>query len=184
METKTQKKQRIISTRSFGQRITTLEALQQSISQYTARACKKLRDQDDLVKSISVFIETNRYQENYYAPSMKLQLPYPTNDTRVITTAAKHAVALMFQNERRYVRAGIGLLEIVSLAPEQLDFLRQNQSAKSRELMRVVDQINHRSGSGAAFFLSQGIKPKWKMQRNMKSPSYTTCWQDLPRICV
>ncbi len=184
METTPPKKKQIVSTRSFGQRITSLKELQQSISQYTARACKKLRDQDDLVTSISVFIETNRFQENYYAPSMKLKLPYPTNDTRVITTAAKHAVAIMFQSERRYVRAGVGLIEILARAPEQLDFLRQNQTPRSRELMQVLDKINHRSGSGSAFFLSQGIKPKWTMQRNMKSPSYTTCWQDLPKICV
>jgi len=184
MQSKTPKKQQIVSTRSFGQRITTLEGLQQSISQYTARACKKLRDQDDLVTSISVFIETNRFQENYYAPSMKLKLPYPTNDTRVITTAAKHAVAIMYQAERRYVRAGIGLTEILARAPEQLDFLRQNQTPRSRELMQVLDNINHRSGSGSAFFLSQGIQQKWKMQRNMKSPSYTTCWQDLPQIKI
>ncbi len=184
MELKPPKKQQIVSTRSFGKRVTTLEGLQQSISQYTARACKKLRDQDDLVSSISVFIETNRFQENYYAPSIKLKLPYPTNDTRVITSVAKHAVAQIYETERRYVRAGVGLIEIISRAPEQLDFLRQSQTPRSRNLMQVVDKINHRSGSGTAFFLSQGIKQKWKMQRNMKSPSYTTCWQELPRICV
>ncbi len=184
METKPPKKQHIIATRSFGERVTTLQALQQSISQYAARACKKLRDQDDLVSTISVFIETNRFQENYYAPSMKIKLTYPTNDTRIISAAAKNAVAQIFQNNRRYVRAGVGLVKIISRSPEQLDFLQKSQSSRSRELMKTIDDINQRSGSGSAFFLSQGINTHWKMKREMKSPSYTTCWQDLPIVKI
>ncbi len=184
MELKPPKKKQIISTRSFGERVTSLEALQQAISQYAARACKKLRDQDDLTCMISIFMQTSRFQENYYAPTLKLKLAYPTNDTRIITTAAKHAVSQMFQMDRRYVRAGIALTEITSRSPEQLDFLGKTQSSRSRKLMQTLDKINNLSGSGSAFFLSQGINPLWKMKRTMKSPSYTTRWQDLPRIQI
>lgn len=177
-------KQQIISSRSFGKKITELAALQQSVSQYTGRACQKLRLQNDLAKRLFVFIQTSRFEDDYYAPSLSIKLPYPTNDTRTITHVAKSAVAHMFKPHRRYAKAGVGLLDIIPQSPQQLDFLSPIQTIKSQQLMGVLDQINERSGNGTAYFLAQGINPKWKMNRNMKSPAYTTRWLDLPHIRI
>jgi len=177
-------KQQIISSRSFGKKITELAPLQQAISQYTNRACQKLRLQNDLAKKVFVFIQTSRFEDDYYAPSLSLKLPYPTNDTRAITHATKEAVRHMFRPHRRYAKAGIGLMDIIAKSPQQLDFLAPIQSLKSQNLMQVLDKINQRSGNGSAYFLAQGINPKWKMNRHMKSPAYTTRWHDLPNIQI
>ena len=49
---------------------------------------------------------------------------------------------------------------------------------KSKELMNVVDKINH-SGLGNVFFAAQGVTPQWSMKREHLSPAYTTRWSDL-----
>ncbi len=177
-------KQQIISSRSFGKKITKLAPLQQAISQYASRACQKLRLQNDLAKKITVFIQTSRFEEGYYSPALSVKLPYPTNDTRTIIHFAKQAVWQLYKPHRRYAKAGVGITEIISRSPQQLDFLAPVQSIHSENLMQILDTINQRSGSGTAYFLAQGIQQKWKMNRFMKSPSYTTRWLDLPDIKI
>jgi len=44
----------------------------------------------------------------------------------------------------------------------------------------VMDTVNREHGR--IFIASQGIDPSWKMQRNLKSPAYTTRWSDLPSV--
>ena len=34
-------------------------------------------------------------------------------------------------------------------------------------------------GKGTVFIAAQGIERNWSMKRNMKSPNYTTNWEDL-----
>ncbi|HFB64931.1 MAG TPA: Y-family DNA polymerase [Aeromonadales bacterium] len=177
-------KQQIISSRSFGKKITELEPLQQAISQYASRACQKLRTQNALATTINVFIQTSRFEEDYYAPALSIKLPCPTNDTRTIIHFARQAVWQLYKPHRRYAKAGVAITEIISRTPQQLDFLAPVQSSHSENLMQVLDTINQRSGSGTAFFLAQGIQQKWKMNRFMKSPSYTTRWLDLPCIMI
>lgn len=50
--------------------------------------------------------------------------------------------------------------------------------ARSEQLMRVLDQINH-SGTGKVWFAGRGISPEWQMKRKMLSPAYTTRWSDI-----
>ncbi|ENM5892505.1 DUF4113 domain-containing protein [Vibrio mimicus] len=33
-----------------------------------------------------------------------------------------------------------------------------------------------------SFLAAQGITQKWAMRRDMLTPQYITCWQDLPKI--
>jgi len=45
--------------------------------------------------------------------------------------------------------------------------------------MSILDRINT-TGMGKVWFAGQGIDKGWKMKREMLSPAYTTCWNDLP----
>jgi len=48
--------------------------------------------------------------------------------------------------------------------------------------MSCYDKINQRYGAGMVKLASQGTSEKWQMNRNFLSPSYTTKWQDIPKI--
>ncbi len=52
----------IISSKSFGHPIETLSDLASALSTYTSRACEKLRSQQSVTKSISVFLNTNSFK--------------------------------------------------------------------------------------------------------------------------
>jgi len=42
--------------------------------------------------------------------------------------------------------------------------------------------VNQRFGRDAIYLAGQGIKPRWQMRREMLSPRFTTCWEELPRV--
>ncbi len=176
-------KKQIFSTRSFGQKITDCVSLEQSVSQYAARACKKLRDQKYLVKTIMVFASAPHFSESPYSKSVTIKLPIPTNDTRLIISYARIAIRDgVFKKGVRFARAGVGLIELIPETPEQLDAFSPTQSIKSKQLMALMDSINKLHCP--AFFASQGVNQNWKMHRNFKSPSYTTKWRDIPIVRI
>lgn len=54
------------------------------------------------------------------------------------------------------------------------------EQAKSDSMMSIMDAINRKMGKGSVTVASSGIRPKWAMRREKKSPSYTTEWRELP----
>lgn len=57
-------KQQIICSRSFGERITTYEAMRQAVCQYAERAAEKLRGEHQYCRHISVFVKTSPFAVN------------------------------------------------------------------------------------------------------------------------
>ncbi|OSL88351.1 protein SamB [Escherichia coli TA249] len=87
-------KQQIICSRSFGERVTTYEALRQAICQHAERAAKKLRGERLFCRHISVFVKTSPFAVNeaYYGNVASEKLRLPTRDTRDIISAAVKAL--------------------------------------------------------------------------------------------
>ncbi|HBT2488814.1 TPA: DUF4113 domain-containing protein [Klebsiella aerogenes] len=48
--------------------------------------------------------------------------------------------------------------------------------------MEVLDHLHAKDGRGTLYFAGQGIQAPWQMKREMLSPSYTTCFSDLPVV--
>ncbi|MFN7402511.1 MAG: DUF4113 domain-containing protein [Alphaproteobacteria bacterium] len=45
-----------------------------------------------------------------------------------------------------------------------------------------MDGLNRKYGSGTLHYAAQGITPKWRMRRDLKSPCYTTRLSELCRV--
>ncbi|MBI1278447.1 MAG: DUF4113 domain-containing protein [Anaerolineaceae bacterium] len=54
--------------------------------------------------------------------------------------------------------------------------------AKEEALMKALDSINQKYGAQTLFYASSGVKQHWQMMRQMKSPHYTTRWDELLSI--
>jgi DNA polymerase V len=175
-------KKQIYSSRSFSNKITTLHSLNESIANYAARAAVKLRQQNSLTRRVYVTIQSSRFASNVYSNSQSVPLLYPTNDSRLIINAAQILGKRLFKEGIEYARTGVGLLEISNRNIIQEDLFTHQQSAKSESAMKVLDFVNQRYGNGSMFIGSQGIQHHWSMSRNMKSPAYTTRFQDIPVI--
>jgi len=86
-------KQQIVVSRSFGQRVTSIEDLQQAVVTYATRASEKLREQGSKCQHVSVAVNTGRYgNEPQYANSAAITSEYPTSDTRDIIGLALRAL--------------------------------------------------------------------------------------------
>jgi DNA polymerase V len=95
--------------------------------------------------------------------------------------AAKQVGKELFREGIPYAKAGVGLLDIRTNQVQQADLFCAQQSVKSEALMATVDKINRVFDKGI-FLASNGIEPAWKMNRSLRSPSYTTKWSELPKV--
>lgn len=175
-------KQQIVCSRSFGERITTYDALRQAICQYAERAAEKLRGERQYCRHISVFVKTSPFavNETYYGNVASEKLMTPTRDTRDIIAAAVRSLDRIWLDGYRYAKAGVMLNDFTPTGVSQLNLFDEMQPrAHSDQLMKALDSINH-SGLGKVWFAGRGIAPEWQMKRDMLSPSYTTRWSDLP----
>ncbi|ELG3412756.1 translesion error-prone DNA polymerase V subunit UmuC [Salmonella enterica] len=175
-------KQQIVCSRSFGERVTTYEAMRQAVCQYAERAAEKLRGERQFCRHIAVFIKTSPFavDEPYYGNVASEKLMTPTQDTRDIIAAAVKALDRIWVNGHRYAKAGCMLNDFTPTGVSQLNLFDDTQPrSNSIQLMKVVDGINH-SGLGKVWFAGRGIAPEWQMKREMLSPAYTTRWSELP----
>lgn len=175
-------KQQIYCTRSFGEKPRELEPLLRAVTLYASRAAEKLRAQQHLALTLHVFIHTSPHQPNYYSNSAVVQLPYPTDDSRVIAACAQQGVRRIFRPGHAYLKAGVGLIELVARRYHQGDMFELGQTAQADALMQTLDRINRRYGRGTAYLASEGQKRGWPMRQQHCSPAYTTSWEDLPAI--
>ncbi|CAK9887200.1 MAG: Protein UmuC (plasmid) [Candidatus Erwinia impunctatus] len=175
-------KQQIVCSRSFGERVTSLEGLHQAVCQHAARAAEKLRQEGQYCRHISAFIKTSPFSpgEPYYGNVAGERLTVATQDTRDIIAVAMKSLEHIWRDGHRYAKAGVMLGDFSPAATAQLSlFDDRPPRPASAQLMSVLDKVNN-SGMGKLWFAGQGVDPEWQMKREMLSPAYTTRWTDLP----
>ncbi|WP_315315624.1 translesion error-prone DNA polymerase V subunit UmuC [Pantoea vagans] len=177
-------KQHILNSRSFGERVTKLEDMQQAIVLYATRAAEKLREQNSRCRHISVSVATGRHGDGpRYSNTASCICDYPTNDTRDIIESALRGLGTIWRDGFRYAKAGVMLGDFYQSGMTQFDmFSEQQPRANADALMAALDSIN-RSGKGKVWFAGQGERDSaWQMKREMLSPRYTTRLKDIPKI--
>ncbi|EKZ9428754.1 translesion error-prone DNA polymerase V subunit UmuC [Salmonella enterica] len=176
-------KEQIICSRSFGERITTLQAMHEAVCQYAERAAEKLRGERRYCRHITVFVRTSPFSnEPYYSNSASQKLMVATQDTRDIVAAAVRTLDKIWRDGFRYQKAGIMLNDFTERAGQIDLFDDTPPRANSAALMEVLDNLNH--AGNRVWFAGQGIAKGWKMKRDMLSPAYTTNWKDLPVVIL
>jgi DNA polymerase V len=179
-------RKQIISSRSFGRYVTSLQELQEAVSSYMGRAAEKLRKQDSVAATAYVYIRTNPHKEGepQYSPGMAAGLPQPTSDTRILTEAVLACLNRIYRPGLRYQKAGVMLSDITPAGVVQGDlFAAASKTARADKLMTTLDRINLRMGQGTLRLASEGMAQNWKMKRGNMSPAYTTRWDELPVVC-
>ena len=177
-------KQHIMSSRSFGSRITTLEQMSEAIAQYTARAAEKLRQENQQAKMLTVFVQTSQFKEGQktYSNSATGELILPSSDTRELNVLAMQLLKRVWREGYSYSKSGVMLSDFYdnnAYQPGLFDDVEKRPN--STRLMAVLDEINQK-GLGKLFLAREGISNSWSMKREYLSPGYTTRWADLPRV--
>jgi DNA polymerase V len=114
LESERPPKQGIMCAKTFGREITKVEEMQEAITTYTARAAEKLREQDSLTTSITVFIRTNSFKKNVeqYSNSFTIHFSHPTAYTPEIFKNALEGLKAIFRPGYSYYKAGVYLTKI------------------------------------------------------------------------
>ena len=177
-------KQQIMSSRSFGRPVETIEELRESLASYLSRAAEKLRKQQSVSGAVYVFIQTNRFnKDEQYNAGLTVPLYEPTDDTLTLTTAALSGLEKIYRQGYRYKKAGVMLMLLSDKQARQMSiFDNLAMAQKSAQLMRALDTINRDYGHGTVRSGVSGFTQRWAMRNENRSPRYTTRWDELPVV--
>ena len=166
-------------SRSFSKPVEKIDDLEESVSSYGTRVAEKIREEGLVAESMSIFVLTNYFnrKEKQYSNSIKLQLPYPTNNSIKIVKRALEGIRKIYREGYRYKKAGVILYGLTKAKQTRglLDYDREN----SDSIMNTLDRINERYGSSTIRLASEGVEKSWRMRRESVSPRYTTRFDDL-----
>lgn len=172
----------IISSRSFGQKVTSVTELQEAVAAYVTEAARKLRSQQSAARLLTVFLMTNHFskQDKQYSNRIILHLPVATNDTGELIHYAMVGIKKIFKKGYRYQKAGVMLDELIPDDQVQMHLFDRMHVERRQKLLRVIDRVNSTIGTRTLKYAIQGTAQPWKMKSDLKSPHYTTSWKELP----
>jgi DNA polymerase V len=177
-------KKMIATTRMFGSPVGSISDIKEAVATYICRAAEKLRRQHGAAKVISVFVVTKdqNHQQNfkqYGTISSYTTLPHATSFTNELITPAVQLVDGLYEEGQLYKKAGVMLSGIVPDASVQGNLFAPQTKNNNRLLMDMIDNINFSQRDDILKFAASGTSRNWKMRQELRSPRYTTRWNEL-----
>jgi DNA polymerase V len=176
-------RQTVMNGRMFGEDTADFAVLEAAIASLTARAAYSLRRENLLAGSAIVSLSTNRFKPGYQRQDQAVSFAMPTADTGHITAQLVQAMQQSFNPHEQYHRANILLFNLVSADSFQTDLFGAHDLARGTvagRRLRAFDSINTRYGRSTVRFAAEDLSKKWVPKHQLRSPRYTTHWQELP----
>jgi DNA polymerase V len=152
------KKPKMITTsRTFGTTVWEPNQLKNALWQFTHNCHRKLIREDLQVTGCSIFVTTNRFDENYFVYSKQFKLKWQTDDLQTIW----NQIASIIQDipVRLWYKAGVCFHHLKPKdVKQEVIFYEKLQQHE----IPVVDEV------------------KWETRRDFLTPGYTTNWKDIP----
>lgn len=177
-------KKMIATTRMFGSPVTAVADIREAVATYTSRAAEKLRRQQGAANIVSVFVVPKEESHNTrfrHGPSISsyITLPQATSATNELIKPAVQLVDRLYEEGRTYKKAGVMLSGIVPESSIQGSLFAAPENGRNRELMNMLDNVNFAMRDDVLKFASSGTTRDWKMRQELRSPRYTTRWDEL-----
>lgn len=174
----------LVSSRSFGTRITEKKHLSEAVATFVARAAERLRAEGLTARGIAVHIRTAQYETGPGCrESGQSSLPCATADTLVMLKTARKILDAIFQPGFAYAKAGVMLYDLDPASSRQGSLLTLGSvedEARREALMAAMDAANRKFGRRTVFFAAQGPSDApWHMRQTRRSPRMTTVWKEL-----
>jgi DNA polymerase V len=184
MEEELVNKKMIATTRMFGKPVTDINCIKEAVATYTSRAAEKLRRQQGAASMISVFVVARQEDHNVSfnrgaTHSNHITLPFATSFTNELIKPAVSLVDTLYKKGTFYKKAGVMLSGIVPDTSIQGNLFLPGTKNCSRKLMDMIDNINFSQRDDVLKFAASGTTRNWKMRMEMRSPRYTTRWDEL-----
>lgn len=169
-------------SRSFGEPITELGDLEESISYFASRVTARMRRDELAGQFVQVFVTTkDNTADPHYSNGFTLALPEPSNYAPTIASYARAGLRQIYRKGYLYRRAGINVLGLTKSTSRQRDLFSAGDPQKETALMSILDQINNKYGRDTVRLASEGTGDQiWKMRQVQRSARYTTRWAEIP----
>lgn len=170
----------ISCSRSFGEPVTTLEALSESIAAFTAQAATKLRHHGMLASGANIYAQYGTACEGGWT-ERTVVFPSPTDATNLMLGAIRREIGALFVPGFRYRKSGMVFFGLEKAGrSRQLDLFSQTSPQEQSKLYKAVDAINAQFGKNSLATAAEGLgKLKWKMKQEHLSKRATTKWDEL-----
>lgn len=178
LQIETDTRKHIIRSRSFGQTLSDLEALEAAVSHHITAGAATLRKEGTLATTVAVFIYTNRFRENtpQYSGHLVSALAEPTADTIQLIRTALTLLKKIYRPGFEYKKAGIELGGIQPPGVIQSDLW--SETVDRTPLLSAWDEINARYGRHRIKLAGELLSRDWHMSRDVLSPCYSTSLHD------
>lgn len=120
--------------------------------------------------------------EAKFAKGVICELPFPTDDTRLIIKTASKGLDAIYRTGYAYAKAEILLMDLRQRGEFSRDLFAQEQSESAGRVMGVLDQINTRWGRSTLRVARVPVTPGWSMRRELSSSRYTTDWEGIWKV--
>tara|TARA_Y100001968_G_scaffold333676_1_gene398267 strand:+ start:2926 stop:4203 length:1278 start_codon:yes stop_codon:yes gene_type:complete len=179
------KKETTVSS-SFGRPIRDIKDLKQAISNHVVSAAEKLRAQEQKAESITVFIRTSPFKDDFYSNAATTKLKLPSNDTGQLIQAAIKLTNKIFTPNKELTKAGVIMRDLKNIKYLQLNILdkRSIKLLQKRErLMETIDYINKTYGKKTLTWAICGLTPpNWRMRQERMSSYSSTQISQIPIV--
>ena len=177
-------KKMIATTRMFGSPVSNVKDIKEAVATYTSRAAEKLRRQYSAAQVISVFVvkKEQDHSLNFRQAGTigtSTTLPAPTSITQELIKPALQLVDKLYKRGEEYKKAGVMLSGLVHDDSIQGNLFLSETKNCERRLMEMIDNINFSQRDDVLKFASSGTSRDWKMRQELRSPRYTTRWEEL-----
>jgi DNA polymerase V len=109
-------------------------------------------------------------------------LPTATSFTNELIKPAVALVDKLYEKGKFYKKAGVMLSGIVpDMSIQGNLFLTETKNCE-RKLMDMIDNINFSQRDDVLKFAASGTTRDWKMRQELRSPRYTTRWDELYEV--
>jgi DNA polymerase V len=155
------------------------------LASFATQAAYRLRNGNQLTKRAAIFLNTSRHKPNYRQWSSEVVFRMPTADTGQLITAVTSAFNKIYDKHASYHRAGVWLSDFVPDNYLQTDLLGEvDPVAHTVKTARAqaFDALNDRFGKNTIRYAAEDLAQAWQPKRLLRSPRYTTRWDELPHL--
>lgn len=178
-------KKQIISSRSFGARVTDIESLSEAMSDYLQNAVKRLREDESLCGCVIAFAQSNPFDKNrpFYNKSINIGFAEPTDCAAVMNRAVMKRMNELFQEGIAFKKCGVILTAIEPKSTYIYDLLSDStQIEKNEKLQSALEQVKVRFGDKKIAIGPCKMHGRaWAMARQNLTQNYFS-WEGILRI--
>jgi DNA polymerase V len=171
----------IESSQSFNTYQTELEAIEEAISMHAGTVAIKLRQQESMALSLTIYLRTNKHniKHDQHYPSITVKVPFAANSTHQLTRVAVQAMRAIYQPGYNYLKCGVRATGIVPAGEVQYNLFAGYEHSREQKLAELIDGLNDRYGRGTVRLAADSFERKWAMKQEFLSKQYTTDWRDI-----